>query len=133
MKKKRPFKSGADPKVETKSFAFTWRERLLIVGLILAGFVVPAYWMHSRYISLQAKSIQKTVQEWQHLYNLNEIQVKYIQDIELQFHGSGSPFSGRPYRTPSDIDLHYQEIAELMTAENGQRFMQAMSGNNGHH
>ncbi|HAL73386.1 MAG TPA: hypothetical protein DCP71_16625 [Verrucomicrobiales bacterium] len=108
------------------SAKFTLSEKAFFIGFILLLFGVPAFFMHRRAIHDQTASISKTVLKWKNTYHINDEQVEHIKQIELQFHGNGSPFSSKPTRTREEKYRHHEEISRLMSPVDGAHFMKAM-------
>jgi hypothetical protein len=66
------------------------------------------------------------VTKWKTTYHINDEQAERIQQIELDFHGNGSPFSIKPTRSKEEKHRHHEEISRLMSPEDGAHFMKAM-------
>ena len=115
------------------SAKFTLSEKAFFIGFILLLFGVPAFFIHRRAIHDQTASISKTVLKWKNTYHINDEQVERIKQIELQFHGNGSPLSSKPTRTREEKYRHHQEISSLMAPEDGAQFMKAMEKNGDRH
>lgn len=102
------------------------RDKAIIFGFLLLLLVLPAILLHIHSINQQTASISRTVQKWKTTYHINDEQVERIQQIELDYHGNGSPFSIKPARTRDEKHRHHEEISRLMSPEDGAHFMQAM-------
>lgn len=109
------------------------REKAVFIGFVLLFFGLPAFFLHRRSIHDQTASISKTVQKWKDTYHINDEKTERIKQIELNFHGNGSPFSIKPTRTKEEKYRHHQEISTLMEPEDGVRFMKAMEKSDDRH
>ncbi|MBB5036359.1 hypothetical protein [Prosthecobacter dejongeii] len=109
------------------------REKVFFIGFALLFFGLPSFFLHRRSIHDQTASISKTVQKWKHIYHIDDEKAELIQQIELDFHGNGSPFSIKPARTKEEKHRHHQEISSLMAPEDGARFMKAMEKSDDRH
>lgn len=107
---------------ETKAFGF-----LLLFFVFLTLF----WYFHSVY--QQDLSVSKTIEEWKTIYHITDSQAEHIKQIELDFHGSKSPFDIKGNRTSDEKYLHHEEISRLMSPEDGARFMKMMEKNSGRH
>ena len=102
------------------------RDKAMLIGVPVLLLAVPSLVMHFSSIRQQRASIAKTVEGWRAVYHINDEQVERIKQIEIGFHGNGSPFSIRPVHTKEGKRRHHQEISDLMAPEDGAHFMQAM-------
>jgi len=109
------------------------REKVFFIGFVLLFFGLPAFFLHRRSIHDQTASISKTVQKWKHIYHIDDEKAELIQQIEIDFHGNGSPFSIKPSRTRDEKHRHHEEISRLMSPEDGVHFMKAMEKSEGKH
>jgi hypothetical protein len=105
------------------------REKAVFLGFAFLFFGFPAFFLHRRSIHDQTASISKTVLKWKDTYHIDDDETERIKQIELNFHGNGSPFSIKPTRTKEEKHRHHQEISSLMGPEDGARFMKAMEKN----
>jgi len=115
------------------STKLSWRDKAIVFGFLLLLLVFPAVFLHIHSINQQTASISKTVQKWKTTYHINDEQAERIKQIELDFHGNGSPFSIKPTRNRDEKHRHHEEIRRLMSAEDGVRFMKAMEKSEGKH
>ena len=109
------------------------RDKALLIGVPILLLAIPALVLHFSSIHQQTTSISKTVQIWKATHHINDAQAELIQQIEIDFHGNGSPFTIKPSRTGEDKHRHHEEISRLMSPEDGARFMRAMERSEGKH
>jgi len=109
------------------------RDKALLIGVPILLLAIPALVLHFSSIHQQTTSISKTVTKWNTTYHINDEQAERIQQIEIDFHGNGSPFSIKPSRTRDEKHRHHEEISRLMSPEDGAHFMQAMERSEGKH
>jgi hypothetical protein len=109
------------------------RDKAIVLGFLLLLLVFPAVFLHIHSIKQQTASISKTVQKWKTTYHISDEQATHIKQIELDFHGNGSPFSIKPTRTRKEKYRHHEEISSLMAPEDGAQFMKAMEKNGDRH
>ena len=120
-------------KVAPAPTKLTLRDKAMLIGVPILLLAIPALVLHFSAIHQQTTSISKTVQKWKTTYHINDAQAELIQQIELDFHGNGSPFSIKPARTRDEKHRHHEEISRMMSPENGAHFMQAMERSEGKH
>ena len=113
--------------------AFAPRDKAMLIGVPILLLAIPALVLHFSSIHQQTTSISKTVTKWKTTYHIKDAQAELIQQIELDFHGNGSPFSIKPARTREEKHRHHEEISRLMSPEDGARFMEAMEKSEGKH
>lgn len=113
--------------------AFAPRDKAMLIGLLILLLAIPALVLHFSSIHQQTTSISKTVTKWKTTYHITDEQAERIKQIELDFHGNGSPFSIKPARTRDEKHRHHEEISRMMSPENGAHFMQAMERSEGKH
>jgi hypothetical protein len=103
--------------------AQTWRDRLSLtawIGLLLFGIVAlfvfsaKAQW---------AKSIEDRLSALQSAYQLPDATISRFREIELEFHGSGNPFTSAIPHTQIEVRIHHEQIAALMEPEMGKKFL----------
>ena len=128
MKKPPRHKKTAPPPAK-----FARADKLKVIAFLLLFFVAPMLFWHFHAIHLQAASVSKTVEEWKTLYHITNSQAERIKQIELDFHGSGSPFSIQGHRMPDEKHRHHTEISRLMSPDDGARFMKVMEKSQGRH
>jgi hypothetical protein len=109
------------------------RDKAIVIGFLLLLLVFPAVFLHIHTFNKQTASIAKTVEGWKTTYHINDAQAERIKQIELTFHGSGSPFSIKPARSKEEKHHHHEEISRLMSPEDGAHFMQVMEKSDGNH
>lgn len=113
--------------------AFAPRDKAMLIGVPILLLAIPALVLHFSSIHQQTTSISRTVTKWKTTYHITDAQAELIQQIELDFHGNGSPFSIKPARTRDEKHRHHEEISRLMSPEDGARFMRAMERSEGKH
>jgi hypothetical protein len=109
------------------------RDKAMLIGVPILLLAIPALVLHFSSIHQQTTSISKTVTKWKTTYHINDEQAERIKQIELDFHGNGSPFSIKPARTRDEKDRHQVEISRLMSPEEGARFIKMMEAGNERH
>jgi hypothetical protein len=112
---------------------FALRDKVMLIGVPILLLAIPALVLHFSSIHQQTTSISKTVTKWKTTYHITDEQAERIKQIELDFHGSGSPFSIKPAHTRDEKHRHHEEISRLMSPEDGARFMRAMERSEGKH
>ncbi len=105
----------------------------MFTGVPILLLAIPALGLHFLSIHQQTASISKTVQKWKATYSLTDEQASLIKQIEIDFHGSGSPFSVKPTRNKEEKHRHHEEISRLMSPDDRARFMRAMERSEGKH
>lgn len=98
----------------------------MLISMPILVLAVPALVLHFTATCQQRASVSKTVEGWRTTYHLNDGQVESIKKIEIDFHGSGSPFSFRPVHKKEETSRHHQEIGNLMAPEDCAQFIKAM-------
>ncbi|MBL9184052.1 MAG: hypothetical protein JNN17_18055 [Verrucomicrobiaceae bacterium] len=119
-------KPSRKKKAAIASTTLSPRDKAMLIGVPILLLAVPALVIHFSSLHQQHASVSKTVEGWKTVYHLDDEQAERIKQIELDFHGSGSPFSIKPARTRDDKHRHHEEISRLMSPEDGAHFMQAM-------
>ncbi|MHB1083036.1 MAG: hypothetical protein ACYC67_26825 [Prosthecobacter sp.] len=109
------------------------RDKAIVFGFLLLLLVFPAVFLHIHSVNQQTASISRTVQKWKTTYHINDEQAERIKQIELTFHGNGSPFSIKPARSAEERHHHHEEISRLMSPDDGAHFMQVMEKSEGKH
>ena len=109
------------------------RDKAMLIGVPILLLAIPALVLHFFAIHQQTASISKTVTKWKTTYHINDEQAARIQQIEIAFHGNGSPFSIKPTRSKEEKHRHHEEISRLMSPEDGAHFMKAMEKDDGKH
>jgi len=102
------------------------KDKLQLFGIPLAIFGFIGIVLHLGSMRQQNLALTRTLQRWQTEYHLDVSQVESIRTIELDFHGSGSPFSSSPTHTPEETRQHYVRISHVMKQEDATRFLEAM-------
>jgi hypothetical protein len=109
------------------------RDKAALIGIPLVLFGIIALLLHLVATAQQNASVTRTVTKWKTTYHISDDQAARIKQIELDFHGNGSPFSFRPVFTPEEKHRHHEEISRLMSPEDGARFMKVMEKSEGKH
>ncbi|MHB1082926.1 MAG: hypothetical protein ACYC67_26255 [Prosthecobacter sp.] len=104
----------------------TWQNKALLISLPFIVFGGPSLVLHFSSIHNQASSVSRTVDKWRHLYHLTDAQAAAIQQIELDFHGNGSPFSLRKLRSAEAKRRHHEDISRQMLPIDGENFIKMM-------
>lgn len=100
--------------------------KIMLISLPLIILGVPALMLHFSSIRNQSASVSGTVEKWRPLYHLNDAQAASIQQIELDFHGTGSPFSIRNRPTEEQKLRHHEHLSRQMSPSDGKRFIEMM-------
>ncbi len=90
---------------------------------LFAGLVLL---FHFGSVRQQKANVTKTVQNWKSIYHLDDSVAEQIRQIELEYHGNGSPLSLSVNQDRATRYQHHEAISKLMSPENGARFMRAM-------
>ena len=99
---------------KTKLIVFAW-----IVGLL--GSTV---WMvHAMGTTNQSRALTKNLEKWKFKYHLSPEQATRIVQIELDFHGTGSPFQFPAPKTVAEKDEHDHFVSQQMSAADGAQFL----------
>ena len=120
-------------KAATAPTSLASRDKVMLIGVPILLLAVPALVLHFSSISQQTASIAKTVEGWKTTYHINDEQAERIKQIELDFHGNGSPFSIKPTRSKDEKHRHHEDISRLMSPEDGAHFMKVMEKSEGKH
>lgn len=120
-------------KAATAPTTLASRDKVMLIGVPILLLAVPALVLHFSSISQQTASIAKTVEGWKTTYHINDEQAERIKQIELDFHGNGSPFSIKPTRSKDEKHRHHEDISRLMSPEDGAHFMKVMEKSEGKH
>ena len=120
-------------KADTAPTTLAPRDKAMLIGVPILLLAVPALVLHFSSISQQTVSIAKTVEGWKTTYHINDEQAERIKQIELDFHGNGSPFSIKPTRSKDEKHRHHEDISRLMSPEDGAHFMKVMEKSEGKH
>ncbi|WP_395730757.1 hypothetical protein [Prosthecobacter sp.] len=120
-------------KAATAPTTLASRDKVMLIGIPILLLAVPALVLHFSSISQQTASIAKTVEGWKTTYHISDEQAERIKQIELDFHGNGSPFSIKPTRSKDEKHRHHEDISRLMSPEDGAHFMKVMEKSEGKH
>ena len=69
------------------------------------------------------RSIDDRLSKWQQSYNLSAETVNQFRRIELEFHGSGNPFTSPIPHSKAEENAHHKQMASMMTPEAAARFL----------
>ena len=126
-------KTSRKPKAAPAPTKLSLRDKSIVFGILFMLLVFPAIFLHIHSINQQTASISITVQKWKSTYHINDEQAERIKQIELDFHGNGSPFSIKPTRSKDAKHRHHEDISRLMSPEDGAHFMKVMEKSEGKH
>ena len=102
------------------------RDRLIIAAwlvLPIAGIIaililaMKAQWN---------RSIEDHLNKWQQSYNLSAETVTELRRIELEFHGSGNPFTSPIPHSKPEENAHHEQMASMLAPEAAERFLRDM-------
>lgn len=108
-------------------------DEIKAVGFLFLFFVVLTLFWYFHSVHQQEASVSKTIEEWKTTYHITDSQAERIKQIELDFHGNGSPFAIKSNRTSEEKRRHHEEISSQMSPEDGVRFMRVMEESTGRH
>jgi hypothetical protein len=109
------------------------KDKLYFIGIPILLLGIVALLLHVGSTAQQNAAVTRTVTKWKTTYHFAEGQAERIKQIELDFHGNGSPFRIKPTRSKEEKHCHHEEISRLMSPEDGARFMKAMEQSEGKH
>lgn len=72
------------------------------------------------------RSIDDRLNKWRQSYNLSAETVAAFRRIELEFHGSGNPFTSPIPHSKEEEDAHHEQMASMMAPEARERFLRDM-------
>lgn len=127
------FKRSAKPITRPASARAPWKERLVVTACILGLMGVLALLGTVAGIGQQREALDKQLARWKAQYHLTDDQAARIRQIELGFHGNGNPFTSRDSGTAEEDAAHHLEIARVMDAEDGERFLRDIMHKKGQH
>lgn len=113
--------------------ALTLLDKIKLIGIPTLILGILTLFFHLMCIRQQDAAVSKTVEGWKSNYHLTDDQAAIIKQIELSFHGNGSPFSTKGHPTQKEKHRHHEDISKLMSTEDGARFMKAMEKSEGKH
>lgn len=119
-------KRRVHPSVKKAGSSHERDAKRILLAVLVSGVSLILGMMHRFGTQGQYRSITRTIEQWKPIYGLDEAQARTIREIELDFHGSGSPFSFRGKRTPAQVLEHHKEISKVMSSESGARFLADM-------
>lgn len=89
-----------------------------MLGMIaLIVFTAKAQW---------SKSIDDRLSAWRGAYHLSDTSITRFREIELEFHGSGNPFTSPIPHTSAEVNAHHEKMAALMEPDMGKQFLKDM-------
>jgi hypothetical protein len=101
----------------------TWRDHLRIGLWITAPLFAGGFFVIGAAKSQWTQSIDDRLAKWQQAYHLSNETVEKFRLIELQFHGSGNPFTSPIHRSPQEVQIHHQQMAEIIGEPQGRLFL----------
>lgn len=125
--------SARKKKLDPQPTTLSATDKIKVLVVLPLFFVGLAVLFHFICVSQQTGQITKTVDGWKRTYHLSDEQAQKTIQIELDFHGNGSPFSMKERPAAEDIRRHHEKISQLMSPDDGTRFMQAMEKSGGIH
>ena len=72
------------------------------------------------------RSIDDRLNMWQQSYNLSPETVTQFRRIELEFHGSGNPFTTPIPHSKAEENTHHEQMASMLAPEAAERFLRDM-------
>lgn len=111
----------------------TLLDKIKLIGIPTLLLGILTLFFHLMCIRQQDAAVSKTVEGWKSSYHLTDVQAATIKQIELSFHGNGSPFSPKGNPTQKEKFRHHEDISKLMSSEDGARFLEAMEKSEGRH
>ncbi len=120
-------KSFASP-AQGKAAHIPLADKLKATCIFTAALAIPALMFHFACVQGQKSSVSKTVNRWRSTYGISEAQAADIRRVELDYHGSGSPFVLMPRRSTEDNHAHLVKIASHMPPDASSRFLDKMGG-----
>jgi hypothetical protein len=96
---------------------WTWKEKILIWGAVMACLALMAVPYVISSVTLQRDVLERKVRRWQVKYELNEAEAEELLEVELEYHGSGNPFSLRSKPTAEEMREHRNDINRLLKGE----------------
>ncbi len=109
------------------------REKMLLFSLPCIVLAAVAMLLIGANRQRQIHSVNKLLAEWKVSYNLTPEQMAEIKRLELEFHGTGNPFTSPVPKDAASVTAHHVEISKLMKPEEGERFLKAMEARNEAH
>lgn len=79
------------------------------------------------------RSIDARLTKWQSKYHLTDEAVARAREIELEFHGSGNPFTSPIKRSAIEVQKHHEELSTLMSEAEALIFLRDMNSHHGDH
>lgn len=89
---------------------------LLGVGVLFVG------WSAFELRLSHEASLSRILSRWRTEYHLTDEQERLIRVEEERFHGGANPLT-RPRRTPEEAEVHRLALGNLMSPEDGARFL----------
>lgn len=123
---KAKFRKSSTSPAQGKDHHIPLADKLKVAGIFAAALGIPALMFHFACVQGQKSSVSKTVNRWRNAYGISDAQAVDIRRIELDYHGSGSPFILMPRRSAEDNHAHYVKIASYMPPDASSRFLEEM-------
>ncbi len=101
----------------------TWRDQFRIGFWIIAPLLLAGFLFIASAKSQWNRSIDDRLAQWRQAYHLSDAIVSEFRRIELEFHGSGNPFTSPIQRSPQEVQIHHQQMAEIMGEPQGSQFL----------
>ena len=73
------------------------------------------------------RSIDDRLSKWQQAYKLSDETVEQFRRIEIDFHGTGNPFTSPIRRSAQEVHIHHQQMAEIIGEPQGKLFLKDIS------
>ncbi len=122
-KQRRPQKPAFGKANGSPALTMTWRDHLRIGLWITAPLFAGGFFVIGAAKSQWTQSIDDRLAKWQQAYHLSNETVEKFRLIELQFHGSGNPFTSPIHRSPQEVQIHHQQMAEIIGEPQGRLFL----------
>ena len=133
FKAKSPRKKLLSATVPQNSYFQKWRGGIIITVWIVFSLVCVVVLFTLSAEGEWKMSINNRLLAWQNAYQLSDSTIVRFREIELQFHGSGNPFTSPIEHSDAEIKLHHKEMAALMEPKTGERFLNDLSSGRWQH
>ena len=118
--KQRPWRPGE--KKKRSEVAPSRRDKLKIVGGIVAAVALIFGWVYFETKIKHAQNLEDDLRRFRTRYHLNDEQVRQTRRLEEQFHSNVNPFA-LPSHTPEEEHEHLLQHSRAMSPEDGARFL----------
>ena len=112
-RKRKPLPRSSKP----PPVSWTWKDALLVMGVLAGIIALVALFAVFLTMHRHRRAIESRVDRWKAEHDLSESQVRGLFELEQEFHGTGSPFSGRPKHTAAQHAAHRREINALLSSK----------------